>query len=164
MAGTCRRAGVFSQGATPGSSDVDLSLYEKLTLIARVRCCLPGFFTIKWLFPSCVSWGYALRPGKHSPFLRLPPERVIFNPHFSDADTDAWRNAATCPGQDAQQELELKVLTLDLTSMSSLLVTGQCQLLKPPLGYQRLLAPQPCPLSPPLGPPGGFQNAFSPSC
>ena len=38
---------------------------------------------------TCVSWGYALRPGKHSPFLRLPPERVIFNLHFSDANTDA---------------------------------------------------------------------------
>ena len=56
FAGTCRREGVFSQGATPGSSDVDLSLYEKLlTLITRVQCCLPGFFTIKWLFPSCNS-------------------------------------------------------------------------------------------------------------
>ena len=112
---------------------------------------------------TCVSWGDALRPGKHSPFLRLPPERIISNPHVSDANTDAWRDEVTCPGQDAQQELELKVLTLDLTSMSSLLMAGQCQLLKPPLGYQRLPAPQPFPFSPPLGPSGGFSEP-SPRC
>lgn len=99
-----------------------------------------SFFTIKWAISLMCLLGICFETRKTLSIPQASPERVIFNPHFSDADTDAWRNAADCPGSGCSARTWLKVLTLDLTLYVFSSRDWTTSAPKTPLGYQRLLA------------------------